>query len=186
MGGGPDSKTPPRPIDAKKIIEEIQGDYDRALKDLEKDNPSADARQAQQRIAEGIKKLLEQQDPPSQSSKNSANAPKPQNSQAKPAPESKPQPSPSQPKPHATPSPAPKPQAKATPAPNSAERKSSSDNRPRTIDEAMKMGDWPSLPSRVRSEIDAIGRDPFMERYNDLLREYYRSLAENNRREKSN
>src|SRR5438132_12518656 len=85
-GGGPEStKTPDRPIDAKKIIAEIQADYRRALQDLEKDNPSAEAQGATKRITEGIKKLLEQQDPGSKG-QNTAKPPKPKSPSGQPPP----------------------------------------------------------------------------------------------------
>jgi hypothetical protein len=41
---------------------------------------------------------------------------------------------------------------------------------------------WGHLPLSRRQEMDAYSRERFMPRYEDLLREYYRTIAEQNRR----
>lgn len=41
---------------------------------------------------------------------------------------------------------------------------------------------WGHLPAAKRMEMDAYSRERFMARYEDILREYYRTIAERNRR----
>jgi hypothetical protein len=49
--------------------------------------------------------------------------------------------------------------------------------------QGLPSGAWPNLPNRHRQQIDAASGDRFVPRYEDLLREYYRALADGGRRE---
>jgi outer membrane biosynthesis protein TonB len=187
VGGGPDPKrSPDRPIDAKKIIQDIQDDYGRALKDLEKDNPSAEARQAQQRIADGIKKLLEHEDPENKNPKSAGNPPKPKNQSVnpppppKPMPEQNPKPMPSEAK-KAAPEAAKSPSA---PKPENAERKTPPDTKPGSLNDLFGKNrqEWPSMPWRDPPQLDTIAGERFSPRHAAILREYFRALAEANQR----
>jgi len=185
VGGGPDPKrSPDRPIDAKKIIQDIQADYGRALKDLEKDNPSAEARQAQQRIADGIKKLLEQQEPEKQSPKSAGNPPKPQSQGLKPPPAPMPQ---QNPKPVPSETKNSTPQAAKSPGavkPENAERKTPPDTKPGSLNDLFGKSrqEWPPLPWRDPPQLDTIAGERFSPRHAAILREYFRALAEANQR----
>ena len=188
MGGGPDAKiAPDRPSDAKKIIQDIQADYGRALKDLEKDNPSAEARQAQQRIAEGIKKLLEQQDPEKQNPKSEGDSPKPKSQDVQPPPALKPMP---QQNPKVGPSETKKarPETEKSPraaAPENVERKPPLDTKPSSLNDLFGKSReaWPSMPWRDPPQLDVIAGERFSPRHAAILREYFRALAESGQRE---
>jgi hypothetical protein len=43
---------------------------------------------------------------------------------------------------------------------------------------------WGQLPEKLRQEMDLYFREDFMPRYSDLLRQYYSSLAERERKDK--
>jgi len=62
-------------------------------------------------------------------------------------------------------------------------------NDPKTppVDQANRLADlskgvWGHLPETMRQELDLYYRDRFMPRYSDLLREYYSSIADGERR----
>ena len=46
-------------------------------------------------------------------------------------------------------------------------------------------GRWGDYRLRPPEMIDAVGRDRFMPRYEELLRDYYRAIAESDRRTKA-
>ncbi len=50
--------------------------------------------------------------------------------------------------------------------------------------ELRKAGRWGELPKRIRDELDVHARERFMPRYEDLLRQYYRTIAEQGTRRK--
>jgi hypothetical protein len=41
---------------------------------------------------------------------------------------------------------------------------------------------WGHLPETLRAEMNAYGREQFMEKYSELIRQYYRTIAEKGRR----
>jgi hypothetical protein len=41
---------------------------------------------------------------------------------------------------------------------------------------------WGHLPETLRAEMNAYGREQFMDRYSELIRQYYRTIAEKGRR----
>ena len=45
-----------------------------------------------------------------------------------------------------------------------------------------KLDVWGHLPPSRRKEMDAFSRERFVPRYEEVLRQYYRSIAENSRR----
>ena len=47
-----------------------------------------------------------------------------------------------------------------------------------------KGGQWGKLPERIRDQLDVHARERFMPRYEDLLRQYYRTIAEQGTRRK--
>jgi hypothetical protein len=47
----------------------------------------------------------------------------------------------------------------------------------------MKDGYWGNLPESVRAQMDAYSNpQPFMPRYDDLVKKYYRTIAEQGRK----
>jgi hypothetical protein len=53
--------------------------------------------------------------------------------------------------------------------------------KPPTVEDLYK-NPWGSLPQKKRQEMDAYGRDRFLQKYEQLLREYYRTIAEQDKR----
>ena len=45
---------------------------------------------------------------------------------------------------------------------------------------------WGHLPEEKRQEMDAYSRERFMPRYDELLRQYYRTLSEQSRKKEEN
>jgi hypothetical protein len=171
-GGGPDAKKS-APENPQRIIEEIRSHFDRVGSDFEKNQPGAETRKAQQRILDGIDKLLEQQDP---EPKNSKAPPTSKNSPPSNEPAVKPKPALEKPK--ITP---------ATPK-SIADLPKEIANTAKTTESMAKSptgsGYWPNLPPRHRDQIDALSRERFIRNYSEILREYYRALAEEGTREK--
>lgn len=164
----PESKPPD---DRGKIVEQIRADFDHAVGKLNKNDPGASTRAAQRRILDNIDRLLDQDPPPpaqqSQSPPPSRNSPPPQ---PKPMPETSHE---ARPTPESAPA---KPEAKS-PAQAEIARGNA---QPRNLEQMQKenRGAWqPQLPWRPRPEMEAYGRDQFIRRYEELLREYYRALA---------
>src|SRR5262245_50375827 len=46
----------------------------------------------------------------------------------------------------------------------------------------LKRNPWPTLPKRKQQEMDVYSRDRFPQKYEELLREYYRTIAEQDQR----
>ena len=172
--------------DRGKIAADIRGDLANVVDQLNRQDPGKATRQRQQRILDNIDKLLRGDDdpppPPQGKSPPESSSPPP----SRPA-NQDPSPSPRQPMENAqtsTPRPAPIPAvpARATqPA-----RSETPNNAPRTLEELRKtsedLGFWGERALRQRPEMDAYLRDRFHPRYAELLREYYRSLAESSRK----
>jgi hypothetical protein len=193
FGGGPDAKkNGPAPENRAKLIEEIRSDFNDAVDKLNQNDPGAQTRARQERILANLKKLLENDDPPPPpSSSNNSNSPKPINPPSDPTnPEPKPMTN------DQTPSPLPRPQPKSsqnnTPEPKPMATDSSTreqrESPPRTLEELQKArpdmkGYWPDPRRSALPEMDAIMRQRFPRGYEELLREYYRSLAESARRD---
>jgi len=181
-GSQPEKKITPQPIDRAKIVDEIKADLNDVVDQLNKNDPGAQTRAKQQRILKNLDRLLEPDDPPPPTSSNSNNPPKPMS----PPPDS---PSPEPKSSTANPPPAapkviPQPQAEK---PAQVQAKSTNaESLPRTPEEMQKAksesGRWGEYPPRLRPEMDAYARGRFIRNYEELLREYYRSLAEGNRR----
>lgn len=180
-GGGPEAKTP-APANPQKIIEELRSDFGRVGSDFEKNQTGAETRKTQQRIIEGIDKLLEQQDPnPSQSksANSSKNPPKPKEASANPPPVTNAEQKPPVAQPKSTVlKPQQKPAITKDIAPASRAPKTLAEMRPEQTVGNQRWGDY---PPRFRQEIDAFARERFMRNYAEILREYYRSLAESGR-----
>ncbi len=161
-GSSPASQGQPVPKKAD-IVKELQQDFAEASGRLEKDDPGAATRAAQRRLIEGIDRLLEQSD-------NSTNPPPSSNSRP-------PQVPPMQPKmpnaPEATPAPT-KPMPEAKSMPQSAAGKSAAEP---TLSDPEPDGPWDPRRLRQRESVDAVGRERFPPRYQDLLRKYFRSIA---------
>jgi hypothetical protein len=194
-GVQPDGKKgPAQPENRAKIIDEIRTDLDSAVEKLNRQDPSRQTRAVQDRILENLKKLLEPDDdsPPPNNSTNPPPKPKspPPNSQDPAASEQpKPQPenqrqsnSQSENQPHSKPQP--------QTAPKAAPKQASSELSPPSANEDSKKqnrkedGVWDiQMPRRHRQAMDAASGDGPIRRYEELLREYYRALAENTKRE---
>lgn len=139
-----------------EIVERIKANQERVRKLLGENNSGTETRKLQSQIADDLAKLLETPDDPgSDPSRKAGAAPNPgvqpnQPSKQAAAPEAKP---------------------KAV----GAEGRSQAD--------AMRAGKaadgyWGELPAQTRKEIDAYPRDRLMPRYEELLRAYYRTIAE--------
>lgn len=194
-GAQPEPKKP-SPESRAKIIGEIRTDLDDAVDKLNRQDPGQQTRAIQDRILENLKKLLEPDDenPPPQNS-DSSNPPQkpmsPPNSEKPKTPN--PSDSPSDPKANPSAPPEKKPgesQQNASPnAPKPAPMSSPQQLPPKVEDtskDERRPGDggpWPPLPQRHRAELNSASGDRFVRRYEDLLREYYRALAESGRRE---
>src|SRR5437588_724043 len=120
-GSAEAKKTPERPVDPKKIIDQLHSDFTRAGSDLDERKFNDATRATQQRILDGIDDLLKKQAP------NSAkNPPKPKSENPQSAPKPAPAPAPAKiaEKPQAEPAPAetksvaPKPAGQAGNLPN--------------------------------------------------------------------
>jgi hypothetical protein len=154
------------------VVKQLQQDFDEARARLQKDGPGEKTRAVHRRIIEGLDKLLEQEDdkanPPA-----SSNANPPQESSAK---------QDEQPKGSQRPMPGVKPTPSSSAQPNS-DGPSAPEIRPvpkGENGEPSKVGpDSPWDPRRKRQQqaVDALGRERFPPRYEELLRAYYRSLA---------
>lgn len=169
--GGPPSaqKAQTGSGDSRKLIEEIQADFDRAATDLNRNDPSAQTRQAQKRIIDGIDKLLERPEPPA---KQPSNSPAPRSPNARPKTPPPPSAQPAMKQPQRKPA--------VEPAPRIAQKIRA--NTPAASSKnPLVDGPWPNLPPRHRGEVDAHARERFIRNYDALLREYYRALSENDR-----
>lgn len=185
------------PANRAKIIDEIRTDLDSAVDKLNRQDPSRQTRAVQDRILENLKKLIEPDDDSPPPPSNSSNPPpKPMNpppSSQDPPPESKPQPQNNEP-----PAPNSKPESKPQPQnmQSQAKPKAASTNPserlsppPRSLEDPKKQnrnedGVWhPDMPWRHRKAMDATSSERFVRRYEEVLREYYRALAENTKRE---
>jgi len=171
-------KPEPAPADARrKIIAELDADGEKATDHLSNKQAGA-ALTPQQRILDNIDELLKQQDP----------TPPPPRSQNPPPPASK---SPKEQKPSATPQEKPQPQqsaeSKPMPAPASpkpatdSNKRGQSAERPQKPNQDPKGGEWDTRKGRA-VEIDALTRDRLIRNYEEVPRAYYRSVAENARR----
>ena len=165
----------------RDVIKQVQDDLDAAQGRLKQDDAGNETRQAQDRIIAGLKKLIEQQDEnqsrnnsssdSASSSKNRPEAtPKPASPSAEPAPRLKPVPS-------KAPADAPVPIAKEKQVGKGGPANTLAD----LAKECKAMGAWGQYPTRLRSEMDAFGRERFIRNYEELLRAYYRTLAESGR-----
>jgi hypothetical protein len=181
VGGRADAKKA-APEDRAKVIERLRVEYGSVLERLNKNDPGTDTQGTQRHIAELLKKLLENDDP----SPPSPPPPSPQSSPPKPPSDPPPAPKapPMNPPQDASNVPQPKPAAKQA---TTCEPRQDASGRVETSLAEMKKqwekdGRWPlQLPLRHLENIDVSGGGRFMPRYQELLREYYRTLAESNR-----
>lgn len=193
VGMQPETKKPAGAEDRRKIIDEIQTDLDRVLENLNRDDAGAETRKNQKRILAGIDRLLEQQDPEAaNSSASQSPQPKPgANAPPTPKPAPKPSPNSSSPvKPVTKQTAAPKPGEPKRPAPpaplseSKPERENSlsaSTLEKMRAEQQLPQGWSPELPMRHRQTLDAFARERFPPGYEELLRAYYRSLAQSGR-----
>jgi hypothetical protein len=168
----------------KKIVEEIQADYEKVLERLNRADAGAQTRQNQKRILDNIDKLLQQQDP-NQGGANS-NPPKPMSpgpQEPKPMPHNLPrhvEGKEQQPTPLATPkgnNVAAKPKAEV----GGSQRGEKATTLAEMKQEAKGNEEW-VLPRRLRQEMDTFARERFIRNYEETLRAYYRNIADGSRR----
>lgn len=184
-----DAKKPEPSVPApskQKIIDDINADCVKVVDQLTKSDPGAATRAGQDRILENIDRLLKQQDPnpPKNSSQSPPSSPPPpKNPSAKP-PEANPSAANPMPQPKALPQQA-KANADATPKkqPASGEPKSQGPNSLEEMKRETNDKKWPPLPPRMMQDIDAIGPARFIRNHEELLRAYYRRLAESSRKD---
>ena len=146
------------PSDRAKIVERLRGRYQDVLDQLNQKNPGADTLAKQKEIADLLKQLLEQDDPPASN--------------------------PSPPAPKAT---NPPPSGEAQPMPKPTSNTSATEQSARSLNELKKQleadGHWPvNLPPHHRKSLDSSAHGRFMPRYEELLRAYYRTIAESSDR----
>jgi hypothetical protein len=173
----------------KKIVEEIQADYEKVLERLNKADPGAQTGKNQKRILDNIDKLLQQKDP-NQGGANSkpgaSNPPKPMSpgpQEPKPMPHNPPrhvEGKEQQPTPFTTPKAtnvAAKPKAEV----GGSQRAKEANTFEEMKEEAKGNDEW-RLPRRLRQEMDTFARERFIRNYEETLRAYYRNIADSSRR----
>lgn len=168
QAGGPKKTQPPAPpTDPRPIIEQIDKDFGNTVDRLTQKDPGVQTRENQQRILEGLDKLIQQQNPNHRPP--SASNPPPPKKPAGPPPVSAANPAPKQP-----------PAAQKTPAGKVENRATTPPAAPK---EKHPVEAWPNLPPRLRAEMDAFAREGYPARYQRLIGAYFRSVAENHRRD---
>jgi hypothetical protein len=176
---GPEAKKP-HADNRGKIIDELRADYNDVVDEFARKNVNEEMRARQQRIIDNLKRLLEEEDPPRNPSGN-ASPPSPENSKADPPPSK------------------PRTEKALPPQPKNAQgdlgepkqrirgKEGESETPPRSIEEMRnektKGNAWPPLPARQQDALDAHARDRFPPRYEELLRAYFRTIAESGRRD---
>jgi hypothetical protein len=171
----------------EKIVADIQADYEKVLERLNKNDPGLQTRENQKRILENIDKLLQQR-PPQGSAKSNPVDTSPLRSINPGAKE--PNPMPQIPARQAEPKeqpPAPIAQQNDTPSatkPKVEVRPGPGSEKPRTFEEMKQeaINDPWTLPPRLRQEMDVFARERFIRNYEEMLRAYYRNIAESGRR----
>jgi hypothetical protein len=177
-GQAPQTKKTLAPGDQRQIVAKLRLKYQQVVADLDQQKTGATTRTAQQDIADLIDELLNQESDPPPSGNPPESDPPPSNpppagAKNNPPPPKSPDPAPNRPKQNA-------------PAPNvpleSKQTQSERDRPPMNLDQIRQekhSGHWPdNLPSRARTDINRYGQDRFMPRYEELLRAYYRNIAE--------
>ncbi|MBI3821355.1 MAG: hypothetical protein HY289_01600 [Planctomycetes bacterium] len=164
---------PAQPEDRGKIVEQIHQDSAQTVDRLNQRDPGAETRSGMKRILEALDKLIDQQDPKPSPPPSSSSPPK------QPA-GNPPPPIAQQPKPLVDPQPK-KIVAEPKQAPGQA------GNPPRTPEAVQKERSptdlWPPLPPRHRAAMDAFAKERFIRNYEELLRAYYRNIAEKSSRD---
>jgi hypothetical protein len=188
-GAGTKTESTAPPESTKKIVEEIQADYEKVLERLNKADPGAQTRKNQKRILDNIDKLLQQQDP-NQGGANikpgAGNPPMPMSpspQESKPMPHNPPrhvEGKEQQPTPLTTPKAnnvAAKPKAEV----GGSQRGKEANTFEEMKEEAKSNDEW-RLPRRLRQEMDTFARERFIRNYEETLRAYYRNIADGSRR----
>jgi hypothetical protein len=163
----------------KKIVEEIQADFEKVLERLNEADPGAQTRKNQKRILDNIDKLLQRPDPNQGGANNKPSAGNP------------PKPMPPNPPRHVDgnerqPTPLTTPKGTIVGAKPKAEVGGNQwGEKPNTFADMKKevKGDdeW-RLPLRLRKEMNAFARERFIRNYEETLRAYYRNIADTSRR----
>ena len=149
---------PKGPADSRRtIVKQVQDDLDSARAKLNQNDPGAETRRTQKRIVAGLDELIEQQNE-HRGGNSSSSAKKSKNAVDRPP---APQPAP------ASKQPVGRAELPSTPA-DLRQQKNASES-------------WPGMPPRLRQEMDAFARERFIRNYEELLRAYYRTLAESGR-----
>jgi hypothetical protein len=153
------------------VVKQLQQDFDAARARLHKDDPGEQTRALHRRIIEGLDKLLEQEDDDSANPPASPNAKPPQGSGPK---ESEQLTEKERPMPGSKPM----PKAQANPdGPSAPEIRPAPKAQSGKLPKVAADGPWHPIRDRRQEAVDAVGRERFPPRYEELLRAYYRSLA---------
>jgi hypothetical protein len=158
--------------DEQLTLERIKEIMDRLHKNLEasedrlgKKDPGATTREIQEQIIKDLDALLKQKQDQGSSPNNSGKRVGRENPQREKKPTAK-----------AASDPSTRPDAKALAGVR---------DKHQTPEKAVHDGDWwgPSLPKIKRLEMDVYSKERFLPRYEELLRQYYRTIAEQGRRQ---
>lgn len=169
---------PPAEVDEKEVLERINKNIEAAKKRLEKKDVGDGTQQAQKDIAKDLGALLEQAKKQQQNQQQADNNSSPNSGQSKNTQTSK--------RPRRDSST--KSGTKTNPETQAKESKTNGGGLGRMGEDGpSKMADlykdiWGHLPETLRLEMDAYARDKFMVKYNDLLKQYYSTIAEKGRR----
>jgi hypothetical protein len=193
---GADKKAAPSgPAESRQqIIDRVKADLEKVQDRLSAADAGAETRAGQDRILKGLDDLLKQKDPNPSKSPPPPSSSSPPKGSSDPMPAGNPMPTPAstkqtpaeaQPKPAdspmPTPAPAKQPLAEGQPKPSGG-AKAALPNTPDAVrKESTIDGPWHPMPPRHRIVMDSVGRDRFVPNYQEILREYYRNLAQDNR-----
>jgi hypothetical protein len=178
-GAGTKTESTAPPESTKKIVEEIQADYEKVLERLNEADPGAQTRKNQKRILDNIDKLLQQPDP----NQGGANSKPSAGNPPKPMPPNPPRHVDGKERQPTTPTTpkgdiiSAKPKAEVGGSQRGEKAKTFAEMK----EEAKSYDEW-RLPLRLRQEMDAFARERFIRNYEETLRAYYRNIADSNRR----
>jgi hypothetical protein len=176
----PKEELPAPDVDSKEILERINKNLREAEQRLEKKDTSDGTRRVQKDIVKDIDALIEQSKKQQQQQNDPQGGSGMSNSKNQRNPQASSSRRPSGRRPERRPDSG--SQAKAGGTSNQGGAGRTSGTGPDKMAEMLK-DIWGHLPETMRMEMDAYARQQFMPKYSDLLREYYKTIAERRRPE---